>query len=321
MERGRAGLAATGGEGGPALELLFAADCGREAILDIVARIGPALEAVEHIDSRLRRQRPPRGDPLAEMGDKEDPRARGPKRRRRLGDPDPVSGGLDDGAATPGRGPARKIAPVVRQRGEVDRETPRRADRGRDGNHLSIFSITAIVGVSNPGCVSTSRRAKLQRSNSRSFSGSSSRVLSVIPPAPRRLASVSQAAINERANPRPRALGATDTRAIWSASSFGLHKTAAMSPASSKTPIPPPAAILAAIDGPVSRRADDAGLVGRFWAAKAVRMSSAAPPASAFVNGRRTSWGAASASLALGSRISIRACIRPPQGRKASAPH
>ena len=82
MERGWTGLAATRGEGGPALKLLFAADCGREAILNIVGRIGPALEAVEHVDRGLRRQHAPRRDPFAEMGDEENPRARGPKRRR-----------------------------------------------------------------------------------------------------------------------------------------------------------------------------------------------------------------------------------------------
>ena len=76
------GLAATRGEGRPALELLFAADHGRKAMLDIVGRIGPALEAVEHIDRGLRRQDAPRRDPFAEMGDEEDARAGGPERRR-----------------------------------------------------------------------------------------------------------------------------------------------------------------------------------------------------------------------------------------------
>ena len=220
MDRAGTGLAATGGEGGPALELLFAADRGREAMLDIVRRIGPALEAVEHIDRGLRRQHAPRRDPFAEMGDEEDARARGPQRRRSFGDADPVSIGLDDGGATPRRRAARKVAPVVGQRGKVDPQAPRRGDRSHDVHHSRTFSITAVVGVSNPGCASTSRRAKPQRSNSRSFSGSSSRVLSVILLAPRRLASVSQAAISERTNPRPRAPGATDTRATWSASSF-----------------------------------------------------------------------------------------------------
>ena len=225
------------------------------------------------------------------MGDEEDARARGPQRRRSFGDAGPVSIGLDDGGATPRRRAARKVAPVVGQRAEVDPQAPRRAHRSHDVHHSRTFSITAVVGVSNPGCASTSRRAKPQRSNSRSFSGSSSRVLSVMRLAPRRLASVSQAAISERANPRPRARGATDTRATWSASSLRLHSAAAMSAPPSKTPNPPPAAILAAIDGPVSRRADDGGVVCRLWAAKAVRMTSAASSASAFVNGRRTSSG------------------------------
>ena len=132
MERAGTGPVATRGEGGPALKLLFAADCGREAMLGIVGRIGPALEAIEHIDRGLRRQRPPRRDPLVEMGDEEDARARGPQRRRGFGDADPVSIGLDDGGATPGRGAARKVAPVVGERAEVDRETPRRARGSHD---------------------------------------------------------------------------------------------------------------------------------------------------------------------------------------------
>ena len=69
---------ATRGEDGPALKLLFAADRGREPMLDIVRRLGPALEAIEHVDLRLSRKRPPRRDPLIEMGDEEDARARGP---------------------------------------------------------------------------------------------------------------------------------------------------------------------------------------------------------------------------------------------------
>ena len=44
----------------------------------IVSGLGPALEAVEHIDLSLLRQRLPRRDPLIEMGDKEDARACGP---------------------------------------------------------------------------------------------------------------------------------------------------------------------------------------------------------------------------------------------------
>ena len=121
----------TRGEGGPARELLFAADRGREAMLGIVRRIGPALEAVEHIDRGLRRQHPPRRDPFAEMGDEEDARARGPQRRRGFGDAGPVSIGLDDGGATAGGGAARKVAPVVGQRAKVDPKPHRRA-RGRD---------------------------------------------------------------------------------------------------------------------------------------------------------------------------------------------
>ena len=143
--------------------------------------------------------------------------------------------------------------------------------------------MTVVVGPSILACASTSRRAKPQCLNRRSFSGNSSRVLSVILRARGALALASQAVISDRAIPRPRASGATETRATWSASPLTLQSAIAMSASPSKTPKPPPAAILAAIDGPVSRRADDGGVVRRLWAAKAVRMSSAALPASAFV--------------------------------------
>ena len=221
MQSARRRPAASRGEGGPALKLLFAADRGREAMLDIVLWIGPALEAVEHIDPSLRRQRPPRRDPLAEMGDEEDARP-APIAPARLRDADPVSVGLDDGGAAPGRGGAQ-VAPIVGQRGKVDPKAPRRA-RG------AMTSITRDLlhhrrrRRLEPGCASTSRRAKPQRSNRRSFSGSSSRVLSVIlrrrgaSPPFRRPRSAS-------GRSRGRAPGATDTRATWSASSFRLHST------------------------------------------------------------------------------------------------
>ena len=132
MDRARADPAPTRGEAGPALKLLFAADRGREPMLDIVRRLGPALEAVEHIDLRLRRQRPPRRDPLIEMGDEEDPRPRGPQRGRSFGEADPVSIGLDDGGATPRRGAARELAPIVGERARSIVKTPGRSF-GRDG--------------------------------------------------------------------------------------------------------------------------------------------------------------------------------------------
>ena len=147
---------ATRGEGGPALELLFAADRGRESMLGIVGRIGPALEAVEHIDRGLRRQRPPRRDPLVEMGDEEDARARGPQRRRGFGDADPVSVGLDDGGATSGRGAARKVAPIVGERAEVDREARPGALAGAIGS-----ASRSVLGfrISMPGCKTAARSA------------------------------------------------------------------------------------------------------------------------------------------------------------------
>src|ERR1700733_94986 len=309
----------TRGEGGPARQFLFATDHGREAMLCIVRWVGPALEAVEHVDRRFRRQRLARREPLIEVGDEEDARARGPQRRRSFGEPDPVSIGLDDGGATPRRRATRQFAPVVSKRAKVDPKTHRRAHGNHDVIHRRIFSITAVVGPSNPGCASTSRRAKPQCSNRRSFSGNSSRVLSVMRLQRSALALASQAAISDRAIPRPRARGATETRATWSASPLMLQSAIAMSAPPSKAPKPPPAAILAAINCPVSRRADDGGLVGRLWAAKAVRMTSAALSASASVRERRTSWGAASASLAIGSRICMARRIRPSQGWKARA--
>ena len=45
---------------------------------------------------------------------------------------------------------------------------------------------------------------------------------------------------------------------------------------------------MAAIDSVVSRKAEDGGVVGRLWAAKAARMTSAASSASAIVRARTT---------------------------------
>ena len=145
MERARAGPAATRGEGGPALKLLFAADHGRQAMLGIVRRIGPALEAVEHIDLSLFRQRPPRRDPLIEMGDKEDARARGPERRRGFGDADPVSIGLDDGGASPRRGAAR-------QPRQLSASAPRSIVRrpGALAGAMRVRSTEAFLGPESP---------------------------------------------------------------------------------------------------------------------------------------------------------------------------
>ena len=131
MQRARASPPALRGEGGPARELLLAADDRREAVARIVRRFRSALEAVEHVDRRLGGQEPARRDPLAQMGDEEDARAGRPQRRRGLGEADPVSVGLDDGGAPPGRGAAGELAPVVGQRAKVDREPPRRGLKAR----------------------------------------------------------------------------------------------------------------------------------------------------------------------------------------------
>ena len=84
VEMDRAGIRpiSTRGEGGPALKLLLAADHRRQSMLGVVRRIGPALEAVQHIDPSFRRQNPARRDPLIQVGDEEDARARLPERRR-----------------------------------------------------------------------------------------------------------------------------------------------------------------------------------------------------------------------------------------------
>ena len=113
MQSARRGPAALRGEGGPALKLGFVADRGREPMLGIVGRLSPALEAIEHIDLRLFRQRLTRRDPLVEMGDKEDPCARSPQRRRSLGDAGPVGVGFDHGGAAPRRRASREVAPIV----------------------------------------------------------------------------------------------------------------------------------------------------------------------------------------------------------------
>ena len=131
MDRAAADPVLTRGEGGPALKLLFTADRRGEPIRCIIRWLGAALEAIEHIDLSLRRQRLPRRDPLTEMGDKKNARARSPQRRRGFGNADPVSISLDDGGAAPRRRATCERAPVVGQRAKVDREASRRA-RGRD---------------------------------------------------------------------------------------------------------------------------------------------------------------------------------------------
>ena len=131
MERGWRGPAALGGEGGPAGEFVLAADHRRKAMLRVVRRIGPALEAVQHIDRGAVRQDAARRNPFAQMGDEEDARPGGPQRGRRLGDAGPVSIGLDDGRAAPRRDAARQLAPVVAKRAKVDHEPPRSV-HGRD---------------------------------------------------------------------------------------------------------------------------------------------------------------------------------------------
>ena len=78
MERGWRGPAALSGESRPAGEFVLGADHRRKAMLGIVRRIGPALEAVQHIDRGAVRQDAARCDSLAQMGDEEDARPGGP---------------------------------------------------------------------------------------------------------------------------------------------------------------------------------------------------------------------------------------------------
>ena len=113
-------------EGGPALEVVFRSDDRRQAMTHIIRRVCARFEAVEHVDLSLR-QSPARRDPLAQMGDEKDARARIPQRRRGLGEADPVGVSLDDGCASPRRRQAGELAPVVGQSAEIDRKPPRRA--------------------------------------------------------------------------------------------------------------------------------------------------------------------------------------------------
>ena len=103
MQGARGGPAASLGEGGPAGELLLAADHRREAMLGVIGGIGPMLEAVQHVDPSLAWQDAPGNKPLAEMGDEEHARAGGPERGRGFAKAGPVSVGLDDRGATPRR--------------------------------------------------------------------------------------------------------------------------------------------------------------------------------------------------------------------------
>ena len=125
-------------------------------MLDVVGRIGAGVEAVQHIDLRLRRQQAAGRNTLAEVGDEEGARAGGPQRRRRPIEADPIGVRLDHRGASAGRRQAGERAPVVGERGEIDGQTAGRAVGRGDGlgylgSHLSRFSITATVGASKPG--------------------------------------------------------------------------------------------------------------------------------------------------------------------------
>ena len=119
-------------------------------------------------------------------------------------------------------------------------------------------------------------------------------------------ASASHSVISERTIPRPRRVGATDTRATWSASPSTRQRRRRDERAGAEDPKAAARRDLARDRfGASRRRADEGGLVGRLWAAKAVRMSSAAHPH------RRGSTGEGPSPSLFGavgcaSRISIR---------------
>ena len=145
MQGARRGPAAPPGEGGPAGELLFAADHRREAMLCIILRLGAALEAVEHVDPSLAGQDKAGRKPFAEMGDEEDARSCGPQRGRGFREAGPISVGLDDRGATPRRRATREFAPVRGQRAKVDRKPHWRASGSDCASHPWTFSISAVM--------------------------------------------------------------------------------------------------------------------------------------------------------------------------------
>ena len=105
--------------------------------------------------SSLRRQHAPRRDPLVEVGDEEDARARVPERRRRFGDADPVSIGLDDGGAAPGRARRARSRQLSASAPRSIAKTPRSA-HGSDGSaNRSVLGFR----ISMPGCKTAARSA------------------------------------------------------------------------------------------------------------------------------------------------------------------
>src|SRR5208337_1777885 len=302
MQSAGAGPAARTCQSGPALELPLASDDRLQAMRGIIDGVGARLQAVEDIDLRLIGQQAARGKTLAEMGDEEDPRARGPQRRRRLVEPDPVGVRLHHRRASPRRRAVGEAAPIVRECGKIDGEAARGAFRRGEVDHESRFSITAVVGASKPSCASTLRRAKLNRSNSRSFSGSASRTLSLMRLAPRSRAAASHASIRRRVRPRARK-GGTDTRPTCNASPSTCQRTTATRLPPWKAPTPPPDVILAATLSAVSRSAEEGGRVARLWAAKAGRMTSAASLASAAPRARKAKADSPGRSAVVGSKV------------------
>ena len=124
----------------------FASDHGFQPVLGIVRQVGAAFQSIEDVDLRLVGQKGARGKPLAEMGDEEDAGARGPQRRRRPFDSSSIGVCLHHGRTTPGRGAIRELAPVVRQRVEIDCQMAGGVPREGKVGHESGFSITEVVG-------------------------------------------------------------------------------------------------------------------------------------------------------------------------------
>ena len=110
-------------EGRPPREFIGAADHGREVLRRIVRRrIGLALQAVEHVNSRFRRQDGAGARAFARVRDEKHAATGGVQRRRGGLDADAVSVGLDHRRAAPGGRAARQLAPIPGERLEVDRQ-------------------------------------------------------------------------------------------------------------------------------------------------------------------------------------------------------
>ena len=120
---------------GPAREFLGAADHRRKPMLAIVGmRVGARLQAVQHIDARLRPRRQRRAHPraLAQLRDEEMAAARGVQGGGGGLDANSIRVGLDHRGDCAGA-PRAASAAIVGKRGEIDGEDAGRLRRRRVG--------------------------------------------------------------------------------------------------------------------------------------------------------------------------------------------